>query len=409
MLASTHQLNRLELAAETLRNALNELAEVVPDWLSNVTPAEWFDRYGRRWDAWRRRVPAGQAARQEQAAVIGADGYKLAELVRQADTPAEVQGGAAQVALEVLRQVWVQQYYTDADGVVSWRDEKLGQAPRERRLDTPYDLDVRYAKKGTTEWDGYKVHMTETCDPPGDEPTLHAIVHVATTPATTADVTALTPIHTALQAKALLPSLHFMDGGYVDAGELVAAAACFGVTIIGPAPQDSSWQARARTGYDQTAFLIDWAQHQVTCPHGHLSTSWAEDTLDRHGNPTINVLFARQNCRVCPAKPVCTRGERRQLMLRPHDQYDALQKQRAAQTQPEHIASYRTRAGIEGTISQGVRTFDLRRSRYIGLSKTDVQMHAIAAAINIERWADMRAGYHPVHTRSTRFARLAPA
>jgi hypothetical protein len=30
---------------------------------------------------------------------------------------------------------------------------------------------------------------------------------------------------------------------------------------------------------------------------------------------------------------------------------------------------YASRAGIEGTISQGVRSMDLRRSRYIGLAK----------------------------------------
>ncbi|WP_151756816.1 transposase [Dictyobacter vulcani] len=39
---------------------------------------------------------------------------------------------------------------------------------------------------------------------------------------------------------------------------------------------------------------------------------------------------------------------------------------------------YALRAGIEATISQGVRTFDLRRSRYVGLPKTHVQPLAIS-------------------------------
>ena len=46
---------------------------------------------------------------------------------------------------------------------------------------------------------------------------------------------------------------------------------------------------------------------------------------------------------------------------------------------------YALRAGIEGTLSQGVRAFDLRRSRYIGLAKTHLQHILIAVAINVVR------------------------
>jgi len=50
---------------------------------------------------------------------------------------------------------------------------------------------------------------------------------------------------------------------------------------------------------------------------------------------------------------------------------------------------YAKRAGIEGTISQGVRAFGLRRSRYIGQAKTHLQHVLTAAAINfvrVDRW-----------------------
>jgi len=65
------------------------------------------------------------------------------------------------------------------------------------------------------------------------------------------------------------------------------------------------------------------------------------------------------------------------------------------------------RAGIEGTLSQGVRTFELRRSRYIGLAKTHVQHVATAAAINLARLADWFAGIPKAQTRQTKFAALA--
>ncbi len=44
VLAAIRVLNRLELVAETLRAALNELATVDPEWVRNLAPLEWFDR-----------------------------------------------------------------------------------------------------------------------------------------------------------------------------------------------------------------------------------------------------------------------------------------------------------------------------------------------------------------------------
>ena len=48
VLAHLRSLNHLELVAETLRAALNELAVVAPAWLREVSPPEWFERYGQR-------------------------------------------------------------------------------------------------------------------------------------------------------------------------------------------------------------------------------------------------------------------------------------------------------------------------------------------------------------------------
>jgi transposase len=58
-------------------------------------------------------------------------------------------------------------------------------------------------------WAGYKVHLTETCD--NDTP--HLITHVETTPATTYDGAVTETIHTALEAKGLLPEEHMIDSG----------------------------------------------------------------------------------------------------------------------------------------------------------------------------------------------------
>jgi transposase len=66
-------------------------------------------------------------------------------------------------------------------------------------------------------------------------------------------------------------------------------------------------------------------------------------------------------------------------------------------------------ASVEGTLSQGVRAFGMRRSRYIGLAKTGLQQVCTAAAINVSRvvhWLNERPR---AKTRVTHFAALAAA
>ncbi len=81
-----------------------------------------------------------------------------------------------------------------------------------------------------------------------------------------------------------------------------------------------------------------------------------------------------------------------------------------AARQREHThqfkSEYAKRAGVEGTIAQGVRSFDLRRSRYLGLAKTHLQHLMTAAAMNIVRTLNWLAGEQKAQTRPSRFARL---
>jgi transposase len=65
------------------------------------------------------------------------------------------------------------------------------------------------------------------------------------------------------------------------------------------------------------------------------------------------------------------------------------------------------RSGIEGTISQGVRGFHLRQSRYIGLAKTRLQHILTAAAINLERIYAWLEGVPLAKTRISHFQKLA--
>ncbi len=69
-------------------------------------------------------------------------------------------------AVEALRRIWVQQYTRNEDGRVRRREAAptgQGLPPGRLRIISPYDTQARYSEKRGTGWDGYKIHLTETC------------------------------------------------------------------------------------------------------------------------------------------------------------------------------------------------------------------------------------------------------
>ena len=393
VLAAIRALNRLVSVGETLRQALNALAVAAPDWLRGHLEPSWVDRYGKRFDDYR--LPKDKAERQALAELIGADGFCLLRAIYEPGAPAEVRDLPA---VEILRQVWLQQYYaTEAREPVRWRStEDL--PPAARMINSPHDREARYSVKRSSTWTGYKVHLTETCD--ADRP--HLITHVETTPATTQDWQMAAVIHSALAGKGLLPREHLLDAGYVDSGVLVTSQTDYGVEVVGPVPQDNHWQARAGQGFAVACFAIDWEARRVTCPGGHTSTKWST-THNRHGEEIVNIRFADKDCRACPHRARCTTSQEgpRHLTIRPPAQHLALQAARQYQTTPEFKVRYDARAGVEGTLSQGLRVCDLRRARYIGLAKTRLQHLLTAAALNLCRLADWWAGTPRATTRQS--------
>ncbi len=118
--------------------------------------------------------------------------------------------------------------------------------------------------------------------------------------------------------------------------------------------------------------------------------------------------FRALDCRDCPSCDKCTRSvpPRRTLTIRPQEQYLALQQARDLLTTKQSTLSYSLRQGVEGTVSQGVRAFGMRRSRYVGHRKTHLQHVAIASALNLVRLAAWLHGERPEKTRTSAFIKL---
>lgn len=255
-----HALNRLQNAIETLRHALNTLAVVAPAWLREHAQPEWVERYEPR--ACDHPTPTGKPERQAHAEMIGADGNKLLTAIYESapcwlcDVP----------AIETLRRVWVQQFYMDAGGL-HWRTQEQGIPPARLIISSPYDLDARLGMKRTTQWIGYKVCVTESCD--DDQPRLITNVETSSAPVSDGEITP--QIHNALKAKELLPDTHIVDTGFVDSALLVASREDHAIDLLGPTRANYKWRSwiaskQRAAEFDGDCFHIDWEQKRAVCP-----------------------------------------------------------------------------------------------------------------------------------------------
>jgi transposase len=401
VLAAVRDLNRLELAGETVRACLEAVAAAAPGWLAGVIDVpDWSARYGPRVDSWR--LPEAKTRRQALAVSYGVDGFTLLEAVyHDPDAPSWL---AQLPAVDILRMVLVQNYVVTIDRrgreVIKWREAEVdGLPPGRSRLISPYDIDARVgAKKEDMFWRGYKVHISETADRRanglvdglvdglvGGEVLPNIITHVATTDASVPDNQMTEAIHQGMAVRGLLPAEHYLDSGYPTAQLLVDSMTRYGIALVTPMLADTSVQARAGAGLHAAAFDIDFDNQQATCPQGQTSTSWTPAT--QRGTDTIVVKFATDTCRPCPVKAQCTTASRggRQLTIRPRQAYQALRQARSDQQTTTFKARYALRAGVEGTIRQAVAVTDIRHARYRGLAKTHLQHVNAATALNLIR------------------------
>jgi transposase len=252
---------------------------------------------------------------------------------------------------------------------------------------------------------GYKVHLTETCEE--DQPPL--ITQVQTTAGCVADGEVTPDIHRALQKKDLLPKPHIVDTGYLDAALLVSSRRDFGVELPGPTRPDVKWQAQGAQGFAAENFHLDWDKQAATCPAGKTSMSWTP-AVDKRVNEVIKIKFSTRDCGVCPSQEQCTRSAkrraRRTVTVRVREQHEALCAARARVQTVEYRKEYARRAGIEGTLSRGIRRCHLRRTRYVGLAKVHLGHLLTAVAMNFVRVGEWLAGRPRAQTRRSAFWQL---
>lgn len=397
VLASVRGTNRLECVLESMRSALNAITKTSPEWLNQIMQEEWLHRYYVR--GGNVRIPHSAAERQDFAEMVGRDAHALLDAVYHWS---DLLNDRKIDAVEILRRVVIQQFYVDKDGI-HWRTNVEGTPPSIIFINSPYDLEAHYGKKRSLQWTGYKIYLTETCD----EEMPRIITNVETSSAPVADFYLTEPIHRALKKKNLLPAIHLADTGFVDAGLMLAAQQNYNIDLLGPSHLDRQWQSRHNPQFCAENFLVDWQQQQAVCPAGKTSSSWS-DAKTETAKQVVKIKFSVKDCQVCSFRADCTKSKRvrRTLTILPEVQYESQRKIREREKTAEYRKEYQRRSRIEGTISQAVRGFGIRRSRYLGQAKTHLQQVVSATAINFVRVNNWLHEVPVAKTRQPLFARV---
>lgn len=129
--------------------------------------------------------------------------------------------------------------------------------------------------------------------------------------------------------------------------------------------------------FPKTAFALDLAQDQCTCPAGQTTTGPAR----RAGRGRRLFRFAAAVCDACPFKAQCVRGQGGRTVS-VHPQELLLQAARAFQASPAFREYRGLRQVVEHRLARLVQ-LGLRQARYVGLRKTRFQLLMAAAVANL--------------------------
>ena len=375
VLALVADMSRLECVRETLRLTLNFLVA-----FGGSTAWEpWVSRYIDR-----NPQELRNASVERLRATMGQTGRDIRDILAKSQTLGDTVVQSEPIAL--LQRVFDEQF-----------EVMEGEIPQQRQttpagaVHNPHDPSAEWSTKGTlgkTGWVGSKLQVCETAPEnirqPG-EPTEAVITAMLTQPAITSDHGSLSPVIAAHeQGGQDKPDETFTDAGYISAPALEVAKTD-GYVLTGPigAPPHSG----ARFGSD--AFVVDIPNRQATCPAGKLSTACSRITETKLQLTYYYFAWTQADCTTCQMRDQCLSKKKRQPFrtLQVGEKHMIAQERRNLCKTPEYQLRMHRRSGIEGTHSELARGYGIRRSRYRGLEKTDIQMQFTAAACNLRRWA----------------------
>jgi hypothetical protein len=379
VLALVTRLSWLECIRETLRLALEELADELPE---DERPDFWAALWERYVES-RLDYKSSETVLKNKHRQSGEDSIRLLRWLEPVSV--DLREGK-QVAL--LRRVFAEQFEVSAKGEL-----RPVAVHATGVVKSPHDPDAQWSAKGHSpdrkEWIGYKVQVAESIPEEAvqkGEPPGNFLTSMVTQSATESEDAGLQAVLEQQQAAGLeAPQELYVDTGYVSAVGLAAAKA-EGRELLGPARAS----ANNHRGFRSEQFDVQIEQRRAFCPAGKESTQCSSLRVGKTGHIDYRFEWST-HCRTCPLRKKCIGSTQPHRTLVVSQHHTALQNRRREQTSDAFRKRMHRRNGIEGTHSELVRRYGLRRTRYRGKAKANLQNQFIGAACNINRWLRMMA------------------
>jgi hypothetical protein len=375
MMGLLSSMGRLEIVRETLRLALQELAESAA---ARPRPLFWaalLERYVESKLDYRASVESLRS-KMDQA---GADALQLLDWLEGLADEKPKQGKQA----GLLRRVFEENFELKDQAPVQRPAQPAG------AVQNPHEPEAQWAAKGhgkhKKEHRGYKVQVAETVQDqpvPKGEPTRNFITAVVTQPAIASEDAGLEKVEQEQASMGLEPAPElYVDAGYVDAQKLVQAQSQ-GRALIGPVQGSPKRDSR----FPSEDFTIDISQLQAICPAGHTATN--RSRLEEEKRALVNYRFEwnKTQCGACALRARCLGKNQTHRTLVVGQHHNALQARRREQKTEAFKEKTKRRNAIEGTHSELARAHGLKKARYRGEAKVRLQNYLIGAACNAKRW-----------------------
>jgi len=372
VLSAVADLSALDCVRETLRLALEELAKG----LAACEPDFW-ELFWERYVESKLDYKSGVEVLKTKHRQAGEDCLRLLQWLE--PMAAELRYGKQ---VELLREVFAQQYQQKAGQVKPVKEHATGV------VQNPHDPDAQWSAKGKGKqkktWVGYKAQVAESLPEKEAPNQKRFITSIVTQKASESDDPGLDQT---FQDQALSglerPTEIYVDGAYVSATRLYQAKE-EGWELVGPA-QPSANRSGLASDYRIEAFDISITKRTACCPGGYASTQCSRLAQAKGQKVTFRFEWS-YHCRRCPLRSECVPAGQSHRTIVVGQYHELLQQRRRDQKTQPFKERMHQRSAIEGTISELARAHGLRRCRYRGFAKVELQNLFIATACNVKRW-----------------------
>jgi hypothetical protein len=384
-LDSTHvlglvaRLSKLECIRETLRLAMEELA----DFLADSDLPDFWPLFWERYVECKLDYKSTDVVLKEKQQQAGEDSWRLLQWLEA--LPVTARNGRQ---VELLRRVFGE-YYTVQERHEVMPVEEHGAGV----VQNPHEPEAHWSAKGKgkarKDWVGYKVQVAESIGAKPEiktEPRRNFLTSLVTQGATESDDAGLPATLDAQNQSGLSkPAELYVDGAYVSAAGL-AQAQEEGRELVGPAQPS----AHKGTGYRTEDFDVHVEARRAICPAGKENTQCSRLEEQQTGKVSYRFEWST-HCHDCELRGTCLGAGQKHRTLVVGEYHSFLQQRRREQKTDAFRQRMYTRNGIESTQSELVRAHGLRRARYRSKAKLDLQIQFTGAACNIKRWLSVLA------------------